>query len=460
MSDELKTILEIDGDASGAARAVDQAKSKLAELPAAAGGANAGAADAAVQTTAALDGQTAATEKLSDETENLNEGLDVSRRDLMGLASVLVSIDPRLAAIIRDFARLRSLLAILSSPTLLTGAGFVAVAGAIVVAFNAVSNSVEEAKRHLDEVATAMERVRQAGKEVESQVAKSMAAAGQPPAATPVATGIAKRLEAAGIERATAAKAVPFFVTETGEKLGTPEEQELIAAGIQAGILKPMEGTTPQQRNRAFKKARREVDRHRQAVENARAQTNAAETERLYQDAARGGLTEIQKIVEQETGLAGDEAAALAKRISRQAKEGPKRLPRVPGGKHMVSESDVAEWLADRGILERVPVEPEEPLLRIIRQRAGVPQPPFPTPATQLPPPPPFWERRLQETRDFDKWVQSLLSHSPKSSATQPATQPAPVSQTIVHETVQNFHGPTYVGRPGDRFTTHERFPQ
>lgn len=421
MPDEKDILLKVGVDASEVASGVADVKAGMGEMNAATGQAGAGAA--ADQTTVALEGQAAATEKLSSETENLNEGLDVSRRDLMGLASVLVSIDPRLAAIIRDFARLRSLLAILSSPTLLTGAGFVAAAGAIVVAFNAVSNSIEEAKRHLDGVAAAIERVRQAGKEVENQVAKSMAAAGQPPAATPVATGIAKRLEEAGIERATAAKAVPFFVTETGEKLGTPEEQELIAAGIQAGILKPMEGTTPQQRNRAFEKARREVDRHRQAVENARAQTNAAVTERFYRDAARGGITELEQLVQKETGLTGDEAAALAKRISRQAKEGPKRLPRVPGGKHMVSESDVAEWLADRGILERVPVEEEEPLLRIIRQRAGMAQSPFPTPATQLPPPPPAAQR--------------------------PATQPAPVPQTIVHETVQHFHGPTYVTGPG-----------
>jgi hypothetical protein len=302
--------------------------------------------------------------------------------------------------------------------------------------------------------------------------------------------------------------------------LATPEEEEQIAAGIQAGIVKPMEGATPEARKRSLERARQAVQRHSEAVKNAMAQYSRVT---FYRDAAAGGLTEIQQIVEQETGLAGDEAAELAKRISRQAKEGVKRLPRVPGGEHMVSDSDVAEWLAKKGVLERVPAESEEPLLRIIRARAGMPQSPLPAPTTQQGStlideitetirksgeaaaeisPSELWHgsyeekskafdkavigdypekakafgRRLKEAfspeamrragRQWEVEMETPLWGQPPSPlpSPSPTTQPSqPTLRPVVNNNSEinyHFHGPTYVGSPGDRFATHERVPQ
>jgi cell division septum initiation protein DivIVA len=371
----------------------------------------------------------------------------------------------------------------------------------LIAVIAAARNAMASAKKQFDEVQEAMERLRQSAKQLQTEVAGAMAAAGQPVAATGKARAIAQRLEAGGLAREKAVSAAPYFVNEKGEQIVSDEEAALITAGIQAGQIKPMEGATPEKRQRALEKARRELDRNRQEVENARQQYQV-EHERLYRDAALGGISEIQQIIEKETGLTGDAARARAETIQRQIKEGFEggTYTVVPGFEGMPESNILAggfgvgktisgmvpeSW---RGYIPGayIPAEQEDVLLRGIRSRAAPPatatppaQPPAPQPAAQ--PATTGHDEEWQKNYELERWLGKSEEESVRGAdrtqyvrqeiakweardrerASRPAaTQPAPVQQTIVHETVQHFHGPTYVGRPGDRFETRERVPQ
>ena len=208
-----------------------------------------------------------------------------------------------------------------------------------------------------------------------------------------------------------------------------------VKAGVQAGIIKPMEGDTPEKRQRALERARRELDRHREAVGNAQKQYQV-ENERLYQDAALGGITEIQQIVEKETGLPAEAARARAETIQRQIKEGLKGgtytvVPGIEGAPEGIGMALPNEARALRAMSELLPEswlpyvpgaytppEQEDVPLGGIRRRAGAEGVPVATTPAQAPTAP-------------------------------SATRPAPVQQTIVRETVQHFHGPVYTGGSG-----------
>ena len=438
MGDEKDILLKVGVDASDVAKGVADVKAGVQAMDADAK--QAGAGQAAVQTTAALDGQTAATDRTADATENLNDGLDISRQDLMRLASVLASVDGQMAVMVRNFIRMRGLLGVLTSPGVLSVAGPLAAIGALIAVLGVAKSAMEAAKKQFDETVAAMERLRQTGVQLQSEVAGSMAAAGQPVEATNKARAMARELEAAGLSRAAAVKTVPFLVDEKGQAKVSGEEAQQITAGVQAGILKPMEGDTPEKRQRALERARRELDRHREAVGNAQKQYQV-ENERLYQDAALGGITEIQQIVEKETGLPAEAARARAETIQRQIKEGLKGgtytvVPGIEGAPEGIGMALPNEARALRAMSELLPEswlpyvpgaytppEQEDVLLGGIRRRAGAEGVPVATTPAQAPTAP-------------------------------SATQPAPVTN------VTNYHGPVYTGGSGGGSARAVRAPQ
>lgn len=258
MADEIKTILKIDGDASGAKRAADEAIAATQKLNAEARRAvveqmgetlrvtaPAGTSGPPAEQSAALEQLAERERSAADGAANLQEetlGLDrasgKSARTLNTLAETISAIDPRLGMLVRTSARLSQLWSVLFSPLVL---GVGAATGVILTLVGAFRQAYEETRRARIEyekytAALAKSRTEAAGKE--EDIATKLAKAGiVSPEATAKALGLQRRLVASGVSEETAARIMPLAVDSAGRQTTSDEELLDLAAAAEYGEL-------------------------------------------------------------------------------------------------------------------------------------------------------------------------------------------------------------------------------
>jgi len=432
MADEFKTLLKIEGDASGAKAAASEAKDALGELgQASAAPQGVAEAAAAFDELAAKIGltaeQAAALRKhLGDagaagvsqagqqagqagtEFNRLAQTFGTSEKDARAFYATITRINPQLGMLMDGAMKAGESFAFLKSSLGLWTIGAVVAIGAVVKAIQFVRAESKKAQQQLDDLAAANERMRSAARAREGGVAATMAAAGMPAAATPKARSIAERLAEQGIDPTTAAQAAPFLVTPEGEAATDADEAFRMAAAMQAGQIQPSEARTPEQARRARERMQRQLarQRRREAAENAADQIAEQQAKRAEELATGRSVEDIAKYLEDTEGLTGEEAKERATRIQeelqgrRRARQAISSLGMPYGG------------MAPAGLVPApIPAE-DDPQTAVIRDRAR--------------------QAREQAER----------------------IGPQAAAPTIINK----FYGHTFTGGAADRFATHQRF--
>lgn len=159
-----------------------------------------------------------------------------------------------------------------------------------------VQRQVRKSEAQLKAFYDRQERIRTRAAQFQKEVANALARAGQGVGALNGARALANRLEEMGFDRRTAIGICPFVVDEQGRRIVSDQEVVRIAAGIQCGIVRPMNGQSSAERGTAIRRAVRDVKRSNEAVRNAEAQILDEEARRRAA-AAAGDVDEIKRML-------------------------------------------------------------------------------------------------------------------------------------------------------------------
>jgi len=355
--DERKTLLKFEGDASGAKQAAAETKQALQEVGQKVNESQekvAGSVDAA---TAALKGQAGQTAESAETVAGLGEAGKSSAGHLGGLARVVGGLRPLLGGLGQAAGSVVGLLRLLA-----TGAG--AMAAAVVGAFALVNRAIEDASARLERFNDAQNRLRQGAIAVETGVAEAMAQRGKAgDKALDVATGMAKKYEAAGFEPSAVRKVASFVVSEAGEVTMPEEKIEAMIAGVQTGRIQ-LEGYTEAQQKRSVEKAgrtiAREPDWYRRSATATR-RPREREAKRAQQEVSE---VDIASILEREQGLSPEDAQTTAKDVRELVKTGRVAFETWPGAivggvaEELASEVEQISGMKD--IIQDLPREARE----------------------------------------------------------------------------------------------------
>ncbi len=380
MPEEFKTLLKVEGDASGAKKAAEETKSATESLGAsrrrvdkdavdsAAASVKAGdqTAQSTARTTEALANQTEAAGRAHSGIDKLAASMGVSKEAALGMRQALGAVNPELARLVEIGARLEGEVSAGIGKIAIVMGTIAVAAAAVEAAFDKIQEAIGRAEEAAKRYAATQQRIRAEAQEKQSTAAEGAASAGLPPAAAGKVRAITDRLAAKGVDRAAAEAAAPYFVDDTGRQLVSDEEMAKITAAQQFGFIEPMTGAG-RKRPAALAKAQRQMRRGeteslaQNAVRNLQADVEA----RL--DALVQGQDEkaIRDFVERETGLSGKDLDARVDKVIRQMREGPRGWAR-PGE---VRPPSPFKWdLPDmwRAIKETLPEE-EDPLVHSIR---------------------------------------------------------------------------------------------
>jgi hypothetical protein len=309
-----KTLLKIEGDASGAVRAARESQAAIEATRRASEEANRAAAQspAAIEATrrASEEANRAAaqspaagpdperTRDAAAATEELAQSQFDANTNATVLSGVMDLLNARMGTITRTITRLRRGLRYLFTPL---GAGIAAAAAGLAL----LIGYFERVTRAAEQFAAAQERIKRASLELEDALSREMARLGQvSEAALGKATAVARRKEEEGFEGAAVRAVVPAVVTEAGGLAIPEDELDRLIAAAQLGDVS-LGGATPRERERALQRARRTVEKQRdqytRAVRMLRSPTRHRE-----ERAAAGDPGELRRILEEE-GLQGDD---------------------------------------------------------------------------------------------------------------------------------------------------------
>ena len=516
MADELKTILEIDGVSTGAERAIDRTIARAQELPAAVGAANVDAAGTATteqaaasrEAAAAMTDQAGAAGDASQATQDLGESAGISRIEIMNLAATIGGIDPRLAMLIRMAYRTRGALQLLFSPI---GLGIGAVAAAVWGVSQAIGQMTEQtrrAKRVWDELIAAQAESRRLQDVQQAGIGKGLAAAGiYTPASAEAARKIENQLKKKGYGEEQIRAVMPIAVDQAGKQQFTDEELERLAdlAEFEPEVFKVEGKRGPEIAERKARKKlateapkidqygaqRRDLEQRKQqrllefneaAIDEA-LQKQGERAKQLPKDEAqrKQAIEDIKAVTEtgriQGTGLHGTDREDAVVWQARQLRAADRafilgtinRQQRFNAMQQEISGAgfgrvvgSVRDAIEDQDLSEIGESSRNQPPMVNATQRnpaATTAQPAVKQPTTQ-----PTAASETQ-TSPLGSMVRSTLLAPAEANAAvlrkldelgtrilDAMTRPGTVNQ--------NFHGLTYVGRPGDRFATKERVPQ
>lgn len=356
MPEEFKTLLTIDGDATGGKRAAEEIQRSLGQVTARAQQAAAATREAASAASQYVNSgglfgsnapsnrdpygspgggapivQTGGTPSGPDVFRNSGglfgapeaagnvkkaaEGMGDLRRNAAAFGEVMSRVDPMLGALITSATKLKEIFAFMFSPIGL------AVAGAI-AAFVAVKKVIDEATASAKAFAEAQERARVASRDRQSTVNDLAAQAGLSVDAADQARGRAETLRNLGFDDDTAALIGVAVTGADGEQTVSDQERLLLAGAAQAGQVTIDPSKRGRSRGLQVQRALRQIQRSEDGF-NATSLV-LTEQERELELALGGQEEEIRKQLA-ELGLSGE---ALEKRfalVSRQLKEGPRR---------------------------------------------------------------------------------------------------------------------------------------
>ena len=289
---DFRTLLTIEGDASGVARAVQEASDEIARLQAVASQASQSSLKQANDLEDALTGQTgvkaaaqtaqaeAAQQALAaalgeqgqqakeaavgmdlvnDMAEDLNRSVPAATRDLLDLRMMFSRLSPELGRFADLLLRGREALTAMFSPAGFAILGTVVAITALVQSFRTVRREIEEATKAWEQYRAAAARAAQVGTEQFETVADVLAKVGiTSEAAIAKATGIERGLVKRGFKAEAVRAVLPAAVSPEGEQLLTDEQIELLAAQEEFEPGK-LEAKTPRGRARVVQKALRQA---------------------------------------------------------------------------------------------------------------------------------------------------------------------------------------------------------
>ncbi len=371
MADEFKTLLRVDGDASGAKKAAEETKTAAQSVGAVEQQAAAQTAEATKKTAVAVEEKAAQTEKAKEGFAGLAEKMGTSQRAAMAFREAVSRISPELGALLDVGFKFTDIMNFGLSKLGMVIGGVTAGIGLMILAFQKVDEAVKKAERGLEQFAQAQERVQAGARAFQAQVVESAAAAGQGPAALGGARALAKRLEERGVTAETATAVAPYLVDEQGRDEVAEQQAMRIAAAVQAGIIEAPTGYTPRAREAWRRRATRQVisPSRAVAVENAAATLEAQRAERMQAMAQGQAGDDLAAWIAQETGLAGAELDERVAAVRTRLREGP-RMGVAVGGEKVATNVKAFERLGWEG--KAVPLDDEitDVLVRTVRRRA------------------------------------------------------------------------------------------
>ena len=443
-ADEKDMLLKVGVDASGVARGVAEVRAGVREMDAAAGAGPAGAA-ASKEATVALEGQAAATTEAAVATQDLGEQAGISRLEVMNLAATIGGVDPRLAMLIRTAYRARGALQLMFSPTGLAIGGVIAVVGLVSAAIQRMMDRFAEAEARAKMVLAAMraEQQKEAGRTEE--VGDVLGRAGlTSEAAVRSAALLEKQMVGQGFRAEAVRKVLPLAIGKGGERMVSDEELEQMAAMAEFEPEQIAEVKRPGDVERARRTTLGRM-RRRPGDVQARLDAVGGRRARLQQAADQKQAWAIRQRLEQagETLPVGQEDQIIQDIIDLAEGGSISR----PGYKASFA-AERAAWSEEQGQAARY------------GELAGVLSPEQVETARKMT----LFQKAMRTSRLLTEEGRPgivTIGQPPagQKELTWPdvfAGRPATGQPTVIN----NFHGPTYVGRPGDRFTTRERFPQ
>jgi len=229
--DEHKTLLRIEGDASGAKKAAGEAKSSLQDLGDQSGATSAKQASASVPATQAIEDQAEAVAADKRSFDDFAKSVGTSESEVNALREVLGQVSPELA-ILGDVAiKGKGAMAALFTPAIMGGAAVLAAVWGVTKAISEMRKEAEEARQAYEEIQAAAQRARGATTERTEDVAEQLARAGiSSDAAIATAAGIQRRMRREGFKAEQVQAVLPFAVDAGGQQVLTDEEVQRLAA--------------------------------------------------------------------------------------------------------------------------------------------------------------------------------------------------------------------------------------
>lgn len=313
MADEFRTLLKIDGDASGAKQAAEQAQKALLDLVSQIGVEGqkvkqlAGFYEAFGETREQalrsaqsqvtgdiLGGTSDQVSKTKIATKEVSENFRDMGRNAGAFGEILSRFDPVMGALVTSATKLKEVFGFIFSPLGILVAA--AIAGFLALR-DAIDKAAQAAQRFADQMVRVIKSVRQ----VQADVASELAALGKgTDAAFDKATGVTQTLKGQGFSAGAAAATAAGIVNPDGT-LAVPEDDVILyAAGVQRGDIS-FAGDTPRQRGIALDKAQRYVGRNRgDLYQAARALTLPTQRQRedIKNDPSSPGLGSVESQVE------------------------------------------------------------------------------------------------------------------------------------------------------------------
>lgn len=323
MAEEFKTLLKIEGDASGAKKAAAETKAATEQIGQVASTTAQQTTQATSKTTEAIEEKAKKTEKAKTGFQKMAESMGTSERAAIAFKEALARISPELAGLLDVGVKFEQIMSFgFSKIGLLVGGVTVAI-GAVAFAFSKVEDAINRANESARRFAEQQERIRSAASQRQQGAVAGAAAAGLPPAAVGKVRELSRRLAERGIAEDTAKAVAPYFVDQAGAQVVPDEEAAAIAAAQQFGFIAPMAGAG-RKRPIALQRAQRQMQRAETADLAANALANlTAETRARWEQMLMGkDEAAIREFVGREEGLAGTELDQRVATVIRQLKYG------------------------------------------------------------------------------------------------------------------------------------------
>ncbi len=275
MPDELKTLLKIEGDASGAKAAAQEASKAVQNVAQAstqstavvsesAKGVAAQTGEAVKKTGSALEEMGTKATKASDKTAGAGEK---GKQSFEALKSVLGRINPELGSLAELAMKGQGALAGLLTPAGAAGAGIVAAIGGIITAIRELKAEAEAATLAYEKLMAATERHLSKSAGREESAADAMAKAGKVGnAAVSKAAAIEKKLVGQGFKEESVRAVLPFAVDEEGNQILDDAQIQKLAAQQEFGVDQ-LKFDRPKDMARVLRGAQRSIDRDPQLVD-------------------------------------------------------------------------------------------------------------------------------------------------------------------------------------------------
>jgi len=346
-SAEHKTLLAVDGDASGAKRAAQETQDALGQVEQAQDKSAKTTQDTTQKTTEQLDKQSKATRDGAAAADDIAKSMGTSGRQTAALGQAIGRLNPRLGGLVSMAAKVKGAVASMFSPFGAAAAGVIALFGVVIGRMNAAAEATERFRR-------SQERLKETVVARETDVARAMAALGRDSTrAIQGAEDVSKQAEARGFEPSAARTVAAAVVSDKGELTVSAADLDKLIAYVELGHG-TLGGASAREREHAMREAMGRIRHHADFYERA-ANAIAYPRRMEHQRAVGGDLATIKRFLQESEGLGGEELAKAARQLQTLAKGQriefrdpgtlgslPEWLPLLPGVESLGRE--VGEW--------------------------------------------------------------------------------------------------------------------